>query len=143
MACIYLVNHLLLLAKEYKSSATLINTPETPVTFTQITVLQETISYTLGRFLASFDHLDEDSIHEMTMEGLLEYIERQRLTYMPHRGSRWDKVLKWAEFFALQISGYAKAIELFVPDSHMAAQLIWSASLSLLEVSLLRNFTYK
>ena len=54
---------------------------------------------------------------------------------MPHRGSRWDKVLKWAEFFALQISGYAKALESFVPDSHTAAKLIWVASQTLLEVS--------
>lgn len=70
----------------------------------------------------------------MTIEGFLEYIERQRLTYMPHRGSRWDKVLKWAEFFALQISSYAMAVESFVPDSKVAAKLIWSASRTLLEV---------
>ena len=55
---------------------------------------------------------------------------------MPHRGSRWDKVLKWAEFFALQISGYVKAVEAFVPQSFMAAKLIWAASHTLLEVSL-------
>ena len=54
---------------------------------------------------------------------------------MPHRGSQWDKVLKWAEFFALQISGYASAIESFVPDIQKAAKLIWAASRTLLEVS--------
>lgn len=93
---------------------------------------------------------------------------------MPHRGSRWDKVLKWyatpelgallndyfenifqtwrrflksamltrkirfrAEFFALQISGYSKAIRGFVRHSDQAAKLIWAASYALLEAGLL------
>lgn len=90
----------------------------------QITVLQETVISTLGKFVAQFDRVDEHYIHSMTIDGFLEYIERQRLTYMPHRGSRWDKVLKWAEFFGLQISGYAKTVESFVPDSKLAAKLI-------------------
>lgn len=100
----------------------------------QITVLQETVISTLGKFVAQFDRVDEHYIHSMTIDGFLEYIERQRLTYMPHRGSRWDKVLKWAEFFGLQISGYAKTVESFVPDSKLAAKLIWAASRTLLEV---------
>ena len=110
---------------------------ETPVSFAkdqQITVLQETVISTRGKFVAQFDRVDEHYIHNMTIDGFLEYIERQRLTYMPHRGSRWDKVLKWAEFFGLQISGYAKTVESFVPDSKLAAKLIWAASRTLLEV---------
>ena len=42
-----------------------------------------------------------------------------------------------AEFFALQISGYAKATNSFVRDSDQAAQLIWAAACALLEASLL------
>lgn len=41
-----------------------------------------------------------------------------------------------AEFFALQISGYSKAVRGFVRDSDQAAQLIWAAACTLLEVSL-------
>ena len=113
------------------------STSETHVSFSkdqQITVLQETVVSTRGKFSAQFDHVDEHYINNMTIDGFLEYIERQRLTHMPHRGSRWDKVLKWAEFFGLQISGYAKAVEAFVPDSKLAAKLIWAACRTLLEV---------
>jgi len=98
-------------------------------------VLHDSIVVTRQKFLADFDDIDEPFIHHITIEVFLEYIERQRLTHMPHRGSHWDKVLKWAEYFALQISGYVKAVEPFVPDSKVAAQLIWTALRSLLRVS--------
>lgn len=101
----------------------------------QTTDLHESITITRRKFLAEMEDVQESDIHEITIDGFLEFIERQRLTYMPHRGSHWDKVLKWAEFFALQISGYATALQSFVPDSKTAAQLIWTASLSLLRVS--------
>ena len=111
---------------------------ETSLSFSkdqQITVLHETVTTTWRKFVAEFDQVDDDYIQIMTIDGFLEYIERQRLTYMPHRGSRRDKVLKWAEFFGLQVSAYAKAIESFVPASQSAAKLIWAASRTLLEVS--------
>ena len=71
---------------------------ESSVTFSkdqQITVLQETVITTRRKFVAEFDDVDDAAIHSLTIEGFLQFIERQRLTYMPHRGSRWDKVLKW------------------------------------------------
>ncbi|KAL8713127.1 MAG: hypothetical protein Q9220_002648 [cf. Caloplaca sp. 1 TL-2023] len=66
------------------------------------TVLIETVTMARTRFIADFDDVDEHYIQTLTIEEVLEYIEHQRLTHMPHRGSHWDKVLKWAEFFALQ-----------------------------------------
>lgn len=89
---------------------------------------------TTQRFVVDFDEVDEHHIYSMTIEDYFEYIERQRLTHMPHRGSNWDKVLKWAEFFGLQISGYAKILEPFVAESRLAAQLIWTACRALVEV---------
>lgn len=103
----------------------------------QVTVLQESVTVTRRKILAEFGDVDESYIDDITIEDFLEYIERQRLTHMPHRGSHWDKVLKWAEFFAFQISGYAAAVGPFVPNSKTAAQLIWIASESLLDVSFL------
>lgn len=102
----------------------------------QVTVLHDSIVATRRKFIADFDDVDESFVHNTTIDGFLEYIERQRLTHMPHRGSHWDKVLKWAEYFALQISGYVTAVEPFMPDSRIAAQLIWTALRSLLRVSL-------
>lgn len=78
--------------------------------------------------------MDEHYIDSMNMESFLEYIEDERLTNMPQRGCRWDKVLQWAEYFALQISGYEMVLAPFVPDSREAAQLIWASCRSLIEV---------
>ena len=121
-----------------ETHTTTMSNSETHVSFTkdqQVEVLRETVISTCTKFIAEFDHFDEDYINTTSIDGFLEFIERQRLTYMPHRGSRWDKVLKWAEFFGLQVSGYAKALESFVPDCQTAAKLIWAASQTLLEVS--------
>ena len=104
----------------------------------QITVLRDTIVSCRGKFIAEFSDVNEHYINATNIESCLDYIERQRLTYMPHRGSRWDKVLKWAEYFALQISGFAKAVGSFIPDSKIAAKLILAASRVLLEVSLVK-----
>ncbi|KAL8671644.1 MAG: hypothetical protein Q9168_003850 [Polycauliona sp. 1 TL-2023] len=100
----------------------------------QITILKETVSVTSRAFIADFDDVDEDHIHNMTIEQYFEHIERQRLTHMPHRGSQWDKVLKWAEFFGLQISSYSRTVELFMADSKLSAKLIWTACRVLLDL---------
>lgn len=102
----------------------------------QVTILHESIISVRRTFVADLDDVEESTIEGIGMEDVLEYIERQRLTHMPHRGSHWDKVLKWAEFFAVQMSGYAAAIELFAPEGKAAARLIWIATQSLLSVSL-------
>ena len=47
------------------------------------------------------------------------------------------KIRSRAEFFALQISGYSKAVRGFVRHSDQAAKLIWAASHALLEAGLL------
>ena len=49
-------------------------TSETSVSFTkdqQVTVLQDTIAYTLSRFVADFTHVSKQFINEMTIEGNL------------------------------------------------------------------------
>ena len=61
----------------------------------QVTILEATVISTRQRFIADFEHVGDADIRNLTIEGFLQFIERQRLTYMPHRGSRWDKVLKW------------------------------------------------
>ena len=103
----------------------------------QMTILKETILSTCSKLITEFDDVNESLIQNMSIEGFLEYVERQRLTHMPHRGSRWDRVLKWTEYFALQISGYTKAVESFMRDSNFAAKLIWTSCRALLEVNVL------
>ena len=66
----------------------------------QVTLLKETVIITRRKFITEFDHVDDADIQGLTIEGVLQFIERQRLTHMPHRGSRWDKVLKWYAFYS-------------------------------------------
>ncbi len=58
----------------------------------------------------------------------VEYIIEQAMLTPPSRSR--------AEFFALQISGYSKAVKGFLRDSDQAAKLIWAAACALLEASL-------
>ncbi|KAL9029307.1 MAG: hypothetical protein Q9196_002433 [Gyalolechia fulgens] len=100
----------------------------------QITVLKEAVSATCTRFVADFDDVDDQYIHHTTIEDFFEFIERERLTHMPHRGSHWDRVLKWAEFFSLQVSGYADTVDSFIAESKLAARLIWTACRALVQL---------
>lgn len=65
-----------------------------------------------SRIVKEFDTIDATLMSNMTIEIFSDYIARERLSSMPHRGSLWDRVLRWAEFYALQIDAYAKKLSL-------------------------------
>jgi hypothetical protein len=124
---------------ETKTSTVVTTKTEEQLHFTsdqQVTVLRESIIPIRRRFIAELQYVDEQYIDGMSFDSFFEYIERERLTHMPHQGSRWDRVLKWAEFFALQVSRYERAIAPFVPSSKAASKLILAACRTLLEVYL-------
>lgn len=68
-----------------------------------------------------------------SVEAFFDAIARIRLHQMPHDNSRWDKVLKWAEFFAAQVQGYSDEVSKFADYADQAASLIWAGSLSLIQ----------
>jgi hypothetical protein len=70
----------------------------------------------------------------LDVDGLLEFIAAERLRSMPHQGSKWDKVLKWAESFARRVDVFACSISRFTDQSSEAAQLIWGGCKLLLQV---------
>lgn len=69
-----------------------------------------------------------------SVEAFFDAVAGIRLHQMPHDGSRWDKVLKWAEFFAAQVHAYSDELGKFTDYSYQAASLIWAGSLSLIQV---------
>lgn len=71
-----------------------------------------------------------------TFEDFLEALTTERLRHMPHKGSKWDNVLRWAEIFAAQVFDFHEAVRGFMLHSDNAAQLIWASCISLLQVSL-------
>ena len=64
----------------------------------------------------------------------MEYISTERLTNMPHRGGRWDKVLKSAEYFALQLAAYQELVHKFARDSEHALHFALGCCRLLLDV---------
>ena len=76
-------------------------------------------------------------IYGKSLESLLDFIATDRLRRVPHRGSRWDKILRMAEHFAIRISLYQEAVGDMFSKSSEAARMIWGSCWALLQVSLL------
>jgi hypothetical protein len=55
--------------------------------------------------------------------NFLEWIRTERLTTLPHKGSRWDKVLIRALYFAEQLHKFDQAIHEYALDSSAAAAI--------------------
>jgi hypothetical protein len=64
----------------------------------------------------------------------LEFIRAERLTTLPHKGSRWDKVLIRGLYFAEQLHKFDEAIQTFAVDSHAAASIGYAHAQLLLSV---------
>ncbi|KAK7538080.1 uncharacterized protein J3D65DRAFT_602122 [Phyllosticta citribraziliensis] len=60
----------------------------------------------------------------ITIEAFISFISHERLRRMPPKGSRWDKILKWAEYFATSVSLFGERVEAFVDSSKEAAEVI-------------------
>lgn len=99
----------------------------------RLTVVSKAIPIIRQRII-ELEICDQSYINSTTLEGFLEFITKERLTRVPHRGSRWDRVLKCAEYFALQISVYGDSIEGFAPRSKSGCQMALSQCRVLLEV---------
>ena len=99
-----------------------------------ITILRTTIRTSRSKLISDLARFDDEYIDSMTIEAFLQNIETERLTSMPTRGSRFDRCLKWAEFFALQISQYQHVLQHSTLHSEQAAQLIYACCRSLIEV---------
>lgn len=72
----------------------------------------------------------------VSSESLFAFIAEERLRRMPHRGSRWDKILKWAEDFAKKLSLFEVTDDSFIPSSKEAVHLILASVQLLLTVGL-------
>jgi hypothetical protein len=100
----------------------------------QITVLRQTIIVTRRKFIDDITDVTAHGIDDMSAETFLKYLDDQRLMHCPEHGSKWDRVLQWAEFFAFQVSRYDDVVGSFLQGSESAAKLIWSACRVLIEV---------
>ncbi|KAF2036681.1 hypothetical protein EK21DRAFT_105994 [Setomelanomma holmii] len=75
------------------------------------------------------------SVGNVSYVAFLEWIRSERLTTLPHKGSRWDKVLIRALYFAEQLHNFEKAIQGFALGSSSAAAIGYGHAQLLLELS--------
>jgi hypothetical protein len=105
----------------------------------QINHVMETTRIIKGRIIRELDDVDENYFKSVNLESYLEFIVDQRLIHMPHKGSQWDRVLKAAEFFGLQIYSFGSAVSHFVEESKYASVAALASCRLLLEVCACRN----
>jgi hypothetical protein len=80
------------------------------------------------------------AINDASFITYLEWIRSERLTTLPHKGSRWDRVLIRALYFAEQLHNFHIAIQSFALDSSVAAGLGYGHAQLLLEVRSISGF---
>ncbi|KAI1078539.1 hypothetical protein F5B20DRAFT_582167 [Whalleya microplaca] len=83
----------------------------------QITRVIEVAKKVRSRLVRELDEVDDAHFKRSDLECYLGYIADERLIHMPKRGSQWDRVLKEAEFFGLQMNEFTIAVKDFIPDS--------------------------
>lgn len=100
-------------------------------------IVTETTRAVRSRIIVEVDSVEDDTFFDaVTLETFLEHISTERLVSMPHEGSHWDKTLKGAEFFALQLNAYAEKLDEFVSGTQNGVKTALASCLLLLDVSL-------
>jgi hypothetical protein len=105
----------------------------TSSTYSELTVVSKTWKGCRHKIVRELDDVNEAALNT-SINSFLDFISSERLTDMPHRGGRWDKVLKSAEYFALQLAAYEELVRKFVRDSESALNLALACCRLLLEV---------
>jgi hypothetical protein len=114
-------------------------TSSSQINVQKVTVLREITSKVTASCRRELGSSSAQVLEDATEVGVIfDYIAAERLRCMPHSGSRYDKVLRWAEPFAAQIHSFSHAVSEFVMYSTEAAQLIWGGCLLLLQVQIFR-----
>lgn len=79
---------------------------------------------------------EEELAAGVSSESFFGFIANERLRRMPAKGSRWDKILRWAEDFAKKLSLFEVTDDSFIPSSKDAVELILACLQLLLLVRL-------
>lgn len=100
-------------------------------------LLQDTAQKTIKMYRSELGQSSDKFLQSCkSVESFFDFVATTRLSQMPHPGSRWDKILKWAEFFTGQVSTYSEEISAFTTQSEQATSIIYASCKTLLEVCL-------
>ncbi|KAL8786241.1 MAG: hypothetical protein Q9195_008297 [Heterodermia aff. obscurata] len=99
-----------------------------------ITYVQDAVEAARQKLALELDCMDQNLWNGISLDDLLSHIAAERLARMPHCGSPWDRTLRDAESFAVHISQFRNFVDVFLPESSIAAEMIWANSRVLLEL---------
>ncbi|KAK4200337.1 hypothetical protein QBC40DRAFT_348659 [Triangularia verruculosa] len=99
----------------------------------QLTRVLETSKEIRGH-IYSFGDYTETYFKHLDLDSYLEYISDERLIHMPRRGSDFDRVLKSAQFFGLQLWGLGSNVGDFCAGAHQASITALGSTQILLEI---------
>lgn len=102
------------------------------------TRVAEVVQYVKGLF-SKLGAYEVNMLRQADLETYLRYIADERLIHMPRKGSDWDRVLRTAQFFGLQIWRFGEKVGKFAPESREAAGSALASCHLLLEVSFQRQ----
>jgi hypothetical protein len=101
-----------------------------------VTVLREIISKIHASSKRSLNSTSAEVFEESKDVGVvLDFIAGERLRRYPHPGSKYDKTLRWAEYFATQVHAFSETVSEFVLYSSEAAHIMFGSCMLLLQVS--------
>ena len=83
----------------------------------RLTIVSEIVLTIRRKIIGSIDEVENSFYESMTFDSYLQFITHERLTRMPHRGSRWDRILKNAEFFGVQLAAFSEGVSSIVTGS--------------------------
>ena len=83
-----------------------------------------------------------DTTEKVSFIDLVQWVRTERLSTLPHKGSRWDTVLIRALYFAERLNGFDSALKGHALDSEPAAQLGYGHMKLLLEASIFSSKTF-
>lgn len=123
-----------------ESSTTLTKVRTSTQTTTNTTSIQVTrvidTSKNIRDHICKLGDYTENYFKTLDLESYLEYISDERLIHMPRRGSDWDRVLRTAQFFGLQLWSFGSNIGHFCPGTEAASITALGSTQILLQVCL-------
>ncbi|CAK7222529.1 hypothetical protein SCUCBS95973_004872 [Sporothrix curviconia] len=93
----------------------------------------EVVQFVKGLFSKLGDY-EVNMLQQADLESYLQNISDERLMHMPRKGSDWDRVLRTAQFFGLQIWRFGEKVGKFAPESRHAAAAALASCQMLLEI---------
>ncbi|KDN64152.1 hypothetical protein CSUB01_02745 [Colletotrichum sublineola] len=92
---------------------TMVASNEAQISYKIVRVI-DTARYIQKKLVREVEEVSHQHFQSIDLEAYLAHIADERLVHMPPRGSQWDRVLKSAEFFGLQLDGYSRHIQSFI-----------------------------